>query len=95
MMASTTVMHATKVLDNRGSDCATGFLRLLEMFNGLSEGETLRILSSDPASQRELRDWAGRTGHEILETETTGPFWRREFHYLIRKGGASCTEQMQ
>ncbi len=89
MMDTTTIVPATKTLDNRGSDCATGFLKLLEMFDGLAEGEALRILSSDPVSQRELSDWAGRAGHEILETETTGPFWRREFHYLIRKGGWS------
>lgn len=88
-MDTTTVMPAPKTLDNRGSDCATGFLRLLELFDELSEGETLRILSTDPASQRELNEWANRAGHEILETETAGPFWRREFHFLIRKGGTS------
>jgi len=88
-MTTKTVMPAIETLDNRGSDCATGFLKLLEIFDQLSEEDTLRILSTDPVSRRELGDWANRAGHEILETETTGPFWRREFHYLIRKGGAS------
>ncbi|MCZ7666851.1 MAG: hypothetical protein M5U34_06285 [Chloroflexi bacterium] len=42
-------------------------------------------MSTDPASQRELREWADRAGHTILNTEKSGPFWHREFHYLIRK----------
>ena len=85
MTTTTTLSPATQTLDNRGSDCAAGFVRLLEMMNTLSSGETLRILSTDPASQRELREWADRAGHTILEVEKTGPFWHREFHYLIRK----------
>lgn len=74
-----------QILDNRGSNCATGFVRLLEMMESLTPGETLAILSTDPASQRELSDWAARAGHTILRAEKTGPFWKREYHYLIRK----------
>lgn len=84
-MTATTLLAATKTLDNRGSDCAAGFVSLLEIMDTLVSGETLRILSTDPASQRELREWADRAGHTILNIEKTGPFWHREFHYLIRK----------
>jgi TusA-related sulfurtransferase len=51
-------LYATQILDNRGSDCAAGFVRLLEMMEALAPGETLAILSTDIASQRELSDWA-------------------------------------
>lgn len=84
-MTATTILPATKILDNRDSNCAAGFVKLLEIMDTLSAGETLHILSTDPASQRELREWAGRAGHTILETEKSGPFWHREYHYLIRK----------
>ena len=36
----------------------------------------------------ETSDWAARAGHTILKTEKTGPFWKREYHYLIRKENA-------
>lgn len=55
MMDTTTIVPATKTLDNRGSDCATGFLKLLEMFDGLAEGEALRILSSIQFAARAQR----------------------------------------
>lgn len=84
-MTANTILTATQTLDNRGSDCAAGFVSLLEIMDTLRPGETLRILSTDPASQRELREWADRSGHTILNTEKSGPFWHREYHYLIRK----------
>lgn len=80
-----TSLYATQILDNRRSDCAAGFVRLLEMMEALTPGETLAVLSTDIASQRELSDWAARAGHTILKAEKAGPFWKREYHYLIRK----------
>ncbi len=76
-----------ETLDNRGSDCASGFVKLLEAIDGLGQGEVLQVLSTDRASRRELREWAGRSGNTLLESSVAGPFWRREYHYLIRKGG--------
>jgi len=76
---------APAILDNRGSNCAAGFVKLLEMMDALATGETLTVLSTDPASQRELADWSVRSGHSILKTDRTGPFWKREYRYLIRK----------
>jgi TusA-related sulfurtransferase len=77
-------------LDNRGSDCASGFVKLLETIAALEPGQILRVLSTDRASQRELREWAARSGNTLLQSDTTGPFWRREYHYLIRKEGGTA-----
>lgn len=85
MMVIESRLLATRTLDNRGSDCAAGFVKLLEIMETLSAGETLLILSTDAASQRELEDWAARAGHTMSDTTKSGPFWRREYHYLIRK----------
>lgn len=73
------------ILDNRGSNCAAGFVRLLEMMEGLAPGEILTILSTDAAAQRELNEWVGRAGHTLLKAEKTGPLWKREYHFEIRK----------
>ncbi len=75
----------TTTLDNRGSNCAAGFVRLLEIMDELTPGDTLTILSTDPASRRELTEWAARAGHTLLKSEKTGSPWKREYHYLIRK----------
>lgn len=80
-------LAADRTLDNRDGDCTSGFVTLLETMDQLQPGQLLAVLSRDPASRRELREWTGRAGHTLLEARTTGPFWRREFHYLIRKGG--------
>ncbi|MBP6786399.1 MAG: sulfurtransferase TusA family protein [Candidatus Promineofilum sp.] len=77
-----------QTLDNRGSDCASGFVKLLEMMETVSPGGLLAVISSDPASRRELRDWTARAGHQLLDIRTTGPLWRREYRYLIRKEDA-------
>lgn len=74
------------ILDNRGSNCAAGFVRLLEMMDELAPGEALTILSTDAAAQRELNEWVGRAGHVILKAEKTGPLWKREYRFLIQKG---------
>jgi len=84
-MTVETMTPATQILDNRGSNCAAGFIKLLEMMDMLSVGETLRILSTDPASQRELREWTDRSGHTLVAANKSGPIWHREYHYLIRK----------
>ncbi len=75
-----------KILDNRGSNCAAGFVRLLEMMEDLAPGEILSILSSDPASQRELQEWTKRSGHTLLKAEKAGSLIKREYHFLIQKG---------
>lgn len=76
---------AAKTLDNRGSNCAAGFAQLLDMMQTLASGETLAILSTDPASQKELAEWSKRSGNALVEAKVVGPFWRREYHYLVRK----------
>ncbi len=82
-----TDLSPAKTLDNRGGDCASGFVTLLETMDTIQPGELLAVISTDPASQRELRDWTQRAGHALLDARTTGPFWRRQYRYLIRKGG--------
>ncbi len=74
-----------RTLDNRGSDCASGFVKLLDAIDALAPGEVLQVLSTDRASRRELRDWANRSGNMLLESSVSGPLWGREYRYLIRK----------
>ncbi|OJX37866.1 MAG: hypothetical protein BGO78_07405 [Chloroflexi bacterium 44-23] len=77
---------AKQTLDNRGSNCAAGFVKLLDIMEDLAPGEALTILSTDPAAKRELSDWVKRAGHTLLQAEKSGPLWKREYHFLIQKG---------
>ncbi len=81
-----TNLATNQILDNRGSNCASGFVRLLEIMEGLEAGEILTILSTDAAAQRELKEWTERAGHNLLKVEKTGPLWKREYHFEIQKG---------
>lgn len=88
-MTAAVIDAPAKTLDNRGSNCAAGFVQLLELMEELTPGETLAVLSTDAASQRELREWSIRSGHTLLQAGASGPFWRREYRYLIRKEAAA------
>ncbi len=88
-MTAAVIDAPAKTLDNRGSNCAAGFVQLLELMESLAPGETLAVLSTDAASQRELREWSIRSGHTLLQAGASGPFWRREYRYLIRKEAAA------
>ena len=88
-MTAAVIDAPAKTLDNRGSNCAAGFVQLLELMESLAPGETLAVISTDAASQRELREWSIRSGHTLLQAGASGPFWRREYRYLIRKEAAA------
>lgn len=77
-----TIAHT---LDNRGSDCASGFVKLLDAIDRLAPGDVLEVLSTDRASRRELCDWTQRSGNTLLQSNATGPIWARQYRYLIRK----------
>jgi TusA-related sulfurtransferase len=49
----------------------------------MTAGQLLVMLSDDPASDPDMRSWAQRTGHGLLEVDRTGAIYR----FVIRKTG--------
>src|SRR5438132_737410 len=47
----------------------------------LTLGQVLEMTSDDPASEADMRSWAARTGHELLEIEKNGTVFR----FFVRK----------
>jgi TusA-related sulfurtransferase len=47
----------------------------------LSVGDVLEMLSDDPASEADMKSWAARTGHELIEVGHDGGIYR----FLVRK----------
>jgi tRNA 2-thiouridine synthesizing protein A len=49
--------------------------------HGLTAGQTLRIVATDPGSVKDFQSFCNQTGNELLEsTETNG-----EFIFLLKK----------
>lgn len=68
-------------LDARGLNCPLPILRTKKVLNGISPGQSLKILATDPGSVRDFQAFSKQTGHELLSvSESAG-----EFHFVLRK----------
>ena len=82
----TTAMTATAIphdfeLDARGLHCPLPILRTKKALNGMSSGQVLRILATDPGSVRDFQAFSKQTGNDLLNVGEGGG----EFQFLMRK----------
>ncbi len=56
-------------LDVRGLKCPLPILRTKKALAGMQSGERLRVLTDDPAAQKDVEAFCRQTGHELLQTE--------------------------
>lgn len=68
-------------LDTRGLACPLPLLKAKQALNRLQSGEQLRVLATDPGSQRDFRVFAEQSGHLLLESLCSDS----EFIYLLQK----------
>jgi tRNA 2-thiouridine synthesizing protein A len=74
-----------RTLDCAGLYCPEPLFRTRQEIDRLNPGEVLEVLADDPAAEEDLRRFAKRTGHEVVEAE-----WREgTLRILIRKNGTS------
>ena len=71
----------TKTLDCVGLYCPQPLFQTRENIDALRVGEILEVLADDPAAEEDLKRFAKRTGHEIIQLEKEGDTLR----FLIRK----------
>lgn len=57
---------AAAVVDNRGMLCAQGILRLMRAMLTVPPAGVVKILSTDPAAERDYPAWCRNTGHRFL-----------------------------
>ena len=68
-------------VDARGLNCPLPILRTKKALNGMTSGQVVRILATDPASVRDFQAFAKQTGNELVEQgEADGSFW-----FLMRR----------
>lgn len=75
------VESADEVLDCTGMSCPLPVIKTAQAINGISSGQVLELLATDPGVEPDMNAWTRRTGNELLGIE------KREdvFHVFIRK----------
>lgn len=72
---------ADRTLDCVGLFCPMPILKTRDVMKGMTLGETLEMLSDDPASEADMKSWTARTGQELLEIQKNGTVFR----FIVRK----------
>jgi tRNA 2-thiouridine synthesizing protein A len=75
------VVNPDRQIDCTGLFCPLPILRTSEAMTQMRAGEVLEMLSDDPASDADVRRWAQRAGHELLEAARSGAVFR----FVLRK----------
>lgn len=68
-------------LDARGLNCPLPLLKAKLALNRLPSGAVLKVIATDPGSQRDFRVFAKLAGHYLLREESEGNL----FCYWLRK----------
>jgi tRNA 2-thiouridine synthesizing protein A len=69
-------------LDLKGLNCPLPILRIKQTISRMESGEVLRIVGTEPGTERELKIFCKQGGHEYLDYQESG----NEFIYTLRKG---------
>jgi TusA-related sulfurtransferase len=71
-----------KEVDARGLNCPLPILRAKKALADMDSGQILKVLATDPGSQRDFAAFSKQTGNEIIETSTTPD---KVFVFLMRR----------
>ena len=74
----TTLNHE---LDARGLNCPLPILRAKKAINGMTAGQVLRVLATDPGSVKDFDAFCKQTGNELASSEQNGV----DYVFRIRK----------
>jgi tRNA 2-thiouridine synthesizing protein A len=75
------MIEISQTLDVRGQSCPLPVVRASQAIKGLSAGQTLEVLATDPGSLTDFPAWTKSTGHQLIEqTQDDGVF-----RYVVRK----------
>ena len=72
------------ILDATGLLCPEPVMLLHNRIRDIPVGETLKVLATDPSTERDIPKFCSFLGHELLGQERIDD----QFHYLLRKSGS-------
>lgn len=81
MSSTPRVLNADRKIDCTGLFCPLPIVKTREAIRDMEVGEVLEMLSDDPGSDPDMKSWAQRSGHELLEVSREGAIFR----FLVRK----------
>lgn len=85
-MSSDTPSKADMTLDLKGLTCPAPLLGAKRLFDDLTEGQTLLLISDCPGTQDDLFAWANQTGNQVLSTVKNADGSRG---FYVQKGKAA------
>jgi tRNA 2-thiouridine synthesizing protein A len=74
-------MEIHKEVDARGLNCPLPILRAKKALADMTTGQILKVLATDPGSQRDFAAFAKQTGNEIVEVTSQDKI----FTFLMRR----------
>ena len=74
-------IDVNQTLDTKGQSCPIPILKSKKALDKMAKDQILKVLTTDPGSQKDMPAWANRTGNVILKVEQ-GP---GVFTFYIRK----------
>ncbi|MBL1430253.1 MAG: sulfurtransferase TusA family protein [Robiginitomaculum sp.] len=72
---------ADETLDAKGLNCPLPILKAKKSLKGMSDGQTLEVLSTDPGSIADFQAFCRTTGNELLEHSVDGDIYK----FLIKR----------
>jgi tRNA 2-thiouridine synthesizing protein A len=69
-------LKVDKTVDARATACPGPLMAAKKAVRDLQSGQLMEVLSSDPATKRDVPKWAEKKGHEYLGTVEESGFFR-------------------
>ena len=73
---------ADKEIDTRGLNCPLPILRAKKALADMMQGQVLKVVSTDPGSNRDFQAFCKQTGNDLLGQQTLGKDY---IHFLKRR----------
>jgi TusA-related sulfurtransferase len=73
---------ADKEIDTRGLNCPLPILRAKKALSDMMQGQVLKVVSTDPGSDRDFQAFCKQTGNELLGQHNVGKDY---IHFLKRR----------
>ena len=74
-------MAVTQSLDLKGFNCPIPIVKTAQAMKGLTSGDLLEVLATDPGSVPDFTAWSKSTGNELVEQTEEGGVFR----FVLRK----------
>lgn len=76
-----TTFTVDREVDARGLNCPLPILRTKKALNDMLSGQILRVVATDPASQRDFQEFSRQTGNAIVDQSIANG----DYIYLLRR----------